>query len=65
MLSYFSNKYQCFFVLFAKTPCLQKSGSWVMIQKPQNEGFFKLQYLTKNFRYKVEFLDMIRGPKKH
>ena len=54
-----------FFVLFAKTTCLQKSGSWVMIQKPQNAGFFKPQYLTKNLRYEVEFLDMIRGARKH
>ena len=36
-----------------------------MIQKPQNAGFFKPQYLTKNLRYEVEFLDMIRGPRKH
>ena len=35
-----------------------------MIQKPQNAGFFKLQYLTKNLRYEVEFLDMARGPRK-
>ena len=31
----------------------------------QNAGFFKPQYLTKNLRYEVEFLDMIRGPRKH
>ena len=37
--------------------CLQKSGSWVMVQKPQNAGFFKTQYLTKNLSYKVEFLE--------
>ena len=36
-----------------------------MIQKPQNAGFFKLQYLTKNLRYEVEFLDMTRGLRKH
>ena len=36
-----------------------------MIQKPQNAGFFKPQYFTKNVRYEVEFLDMIRGPKKY
>ena len=36
-----------------------------MIQKPQNAGFFKPEYLTKKLRYKVEFLDMIRGPRKH
>ena len=33
--------------------------------KPQNAGFFKSQYLTKNLRYEAEFLDMIRGPIKH
>ena len=65
MLSYFSSRCQCFFVLFAKTTCLQKSSSGVMIQKPQNAGFFKPQYLTKNVRYEVGFLDMIRGPRKH
>ena len=36
----------------------------------QNIGFFKSQYLRKNSRYEVEFLeveflDMIRGPRKH
>ena len=31
----------------------------------QNAGFFKLQYLTKNLKYQVEFLDMISGPRKH
>ena len=31
----------------------------------QNAGFFKPQYLTKNLRYEVEFLDMIKGPRKH
>ena len=31
----------------------------------QNAGFFKLQYLTKNLRYEVKFLDMTRGPRKH
>ena len=36
-----------------------------MVQKPQNEGFFKPQYLTKNLSYEVEFLDMIRGARKH
>ena len=36
-----------------------------MIQKPQSAGFFKPQYFTKNLRYKVEFLDIIRGPRKH
>ena len=30
----------------------------------QNAGCFKLQYLTKNLRYEVEFLDMARGPRK-
>ena len=59
MLSYFSTKCQCFFVLFAKTTCLQKSDSSDMIQKPENAGFFKPQYLTKKLRHKVEFLDMI------
>ena len=34
-----------------------------MIQKPQNAGFFKPQYLTKNLMYEVEFLDM-KMPKK-
>ena len=29
----------------------------------QNAGFFKPQYLTKNMRYEVELLDMIRGPR--
>ena len=33
--------------------------------KNLNAGFFKPQYLTKNLRYEVEFLDMIRGPRKH
>ena len=36
-----------------------------MIQKPQNLGLFNPQYLTKNLRYEVEVLDMIRGPKEH
>ena len=31
----------------------------------QNAGFFKPQYLTKNLSYEVEFLDMIKGPRKH
>ena len=31
----------------------------------QNIGFFKPQYLRKNLSCEVEFLDMIRGPKKH
>ena len=31
----------------------------------QNAGFFKPQYLTKNLRYEVEFLDMIKGPRKY
>ena len=31
----------------------------------QNAGFFKPQYLTKNLRYEIEFLDMIKGPRKH
>ena len=30
----------------------------------QNTGFFKPQYLRKNLRYEVEFLDRIRGPRK-
>ena len=34
-------------------------------KKRHNAGFFKPQYLTKNLRYEIEFLDMIRGPKKH
>ena len=36
-----------------------------MIQKPQanqNVGFFKLEYLTNNLRYEVEFLDVTEGP---
>ena len=33
--------------------------------KTQNKGIFKPQYLTKNLRYEVEFLDMIRGARKH
>ena len=36
-----------------------------MVQKPQNVGLFKPQYLTKNLRDEVEFLDMTRGPRKH
>ena len=28
----------------------------------QNGGFFKLEYLTNNLRYEVEFLDVTRGP---
>ena len=31
----------------------------------QKAGFFKLQYLTKNLRYEIKFLDMTRGPTKH
>ena len=31
----------------------------------QNVGFFKPQYLTKSLRYEVEFLDMIKGPRKY
>ena len=46
---------QDFFVLFAKTTCLQKSDPWVMIQKPQNAGFFKPQYLTKKWGIKLNF----------
>ena len=37
-----------------------------MDQKPQNNqnaGFFKPYYLTKNLRYEVEFLDMIKSPR--
>ena len=30
-----------------------------------NAGFIKPQYRTKNLRYEVEFLDMIKGLKKH
>ena len=40
--------------MFAKT--------W-FLQTNQNAGFFKPQYLTKNVRYEVELLDMIRGPR--
>ena len=39
-----------------------------MDQKPQNNqnaGFIKPHYLTKKWRYEVEFLDMIKIPKKH
>ena len=35
------------------------------LETNQNAGFFKPQYLTKNLRYEVEFLDMIKGPRKH
>ena len=31
----------------------------------QNAGFFKPEYLTKNLRYEVESLDMIKGPRKY
>ena len=31
----------------------------------QNAGLVKLQYITKNLRYEVVFLDMTRGPRKH
>ena len=44
-----------------------------MDQKSQNKSeyrilyftLFTLQYLTKNSRYEVEFLDTIKGPRKH
>ena len=39
-----------------------------MVEKPeknQNAGFFKLQHLTKNWMYEVEFLDMTRSPRKN
>ena len=56
-----------FFALYAKTTCLQKSGELRSknLKTNQNTGFFKPQYLRKNLRYEVEFLDMIRGPRKH
>ena len=31
----------------------------------QKTGFFKPEYLTKNLRYEVESLDMIKGPRKY
>ena len=31
----------------------------------QKAGFFKPEYLTKNLRYEVESLDMIKGPRKY
>ena len=37
-------------------------------KKPENKSdcrMFKVQYLTKNLRYEVEFLDMTRGLRKH
>ena len=36
---------------------------WFLSYK--NIGFFKPQYLRKKLRYEVEFLDMIRGSRKH
>ena len=35
------------------------------LKRNQNTGFFKPQYHRKNLRCEVEFLDMIRGPRKH
>ena len=36
-----------------------------MDQKPQNKSVIKPQYRTKNLMYELEFLDMIKGLKKH
>ena len=68
MLSYFSTKCQCFFVLFFKKNMFANLALelWSKnLKTNQNAGFFKPQYLTKNLTYEVEFLVMIRGPKKH
>ena len=49
----------------------EKSGSCLMVQKPLDQSeffnsdqFFKLQYLKNKFRREVEFLYVIRNPKK-
>ena len=34
-------------------------------QNNQNAGFVKPHYLAKNLIYEVEFLDMIKSPRKH
>ena len=69
-IHFFSSAWKCqyFFWLFVKTTYLQKI--WFLSYgrktwKNQNAGFCKLQYLTKNLRFEVEFLDMTRGPRKH
>ena len=74
MLSYFSTKYQSFFCTLCKKKTKKKKHIcknlvlelWSKnLKTNQNTGFFKSQYLRKNLRYEVEFLDMIRGPRKH
>ena len=49
--------------MFAKNLVLELWSKNLKIN--QNAGFFKLQYLPKNWWYKVEFLDMTQGPRKH
>ena len=62
---------QCFlfFLTFYKNNMFAKNlvlDLWSKnLKTNQNAGFFKLQYLTKNLRYEVKFLDMTRGPRKH
>ena len=57
-----------FFVLLAKTTCSQNLvlELWSKnLQTNKNGGFLIPQYLRKNLGYEVEFLDMIKGPRKH
>ena len=58
-------KVPMFFVLFAKTLCLVLELWSKNLKTNKNAEFFKPQDLTKNLRYEVELLDMIRGPRKH
>ena len=68
MLFYFSTKCQCsffFFAFFCQSNMFAKICFLSYGKKRHNAGFFKPQYLTKNLRYEIEFLDMIKGPRKH
>ena len=71
MIFYFSTRWQqFFFYLLQKQHACEKSDSlsyvWCKnLETNQNAVFFKLQYLTKNLRCEVEFLDMARGPRKY
>ena len=69
--------YICFFASIWKCQWsfnfLQKQHVWKnlvlelwskKLQANQNAGFFKLEYLTNKLRYEVEFLDVIKAPRR-
>ena len=73
----YPRRYICFFTSVWKCQWsfnfLQKQHVWrnlvlelwsKKLQANQNAGFFKLEYLTNKLRYEVEFLDVIKAPRR-